>query len=307
MTEHSDTAIRDTVIRPTPAPALVSENFLTDNPALYERTFPDPGHRNAQFVHDIVARFGVPGPTLDTSSSEALQLLDVGAGTGRDAAHLAELGYAVAAVDISEQMVSYARSSYPGLDISVGDARTIRTNRSVDVVTCLGSTLLHLETTADLIAALRRFAACLRPGGLFVAEMRNGAFLLTERGQRELLDDEQVRTIQWEGVSYTSRTRLTVDLAAQLLRRRRRWTWPGCATPVEQHTAWRLLFPQELRHLLSNAGFDVVALFDAPGPLTEPPWHRDAALSHALDGDRLHLVARRHDPAAPQAGATANG
>lgn len=286
MTDHHLTAVV-----PRTDPAVFSENLLTDNPALYEQTFPDPEHRSARFVHDIVARFGGPAP------GAAPRLLDVGSGTGRDAAHLAGLGYAVTAIDISAQMVGYARSRHPSLDITVGDARTVRAPVPVDVLTCLGSTLLHLTATADLVAALHRFAACLRPGGLFVAEMRNGAFLLTDRGRRELLDDEPVRTIEWEGVPYTSRTRLSVDLAAQLLRRRRVWTWPGCAAPIEQHTAWRLLFPQELRHLLDAAGFEVVALFDSPGPLTELAWHRDAELSHTLDGDRLHVVARRRPPA----------
>jgi len=288
-------------------PVVATENLLTDNPALYERTFPDRDHRNARFAHDMVRRFGGPAVDVPTPDAPPPKLIDVGAGTGRDAARLAELGYAVTAIDISPQMVAYARSRYPGLNVEIGDARALHTPEPVEVVTCLGSTLLHLTTTADLVTALGRIAACLRPGGLLIAEMRNGAFLLTDRGRRELLDDETVRTIEWEGVRYTSRTRLSLDLAEQQLRRRRTWTWPGCAAPVEQHTAWRLLFPQELRHLLDTAGFDVVALFDAPGPLTEPPWSADAVLSHTLEGDRLHLVARRRESARDLAETVSNG
>lgn len=286
---------------PQPGPVVATENLLTDNPALYERTFPDADHRNARFAHDVVRRFGPPAVDVPTPGAPAPKLIDVGAGTGRDAARLAELGYDVVAVDVSPQMVAYARSRHPGLAVEVGDARTLRTPAPVDVVTCLGSTLLHLNSNADLVAGLARLAACLRPGGLLAAEMRSGAFLLTDRGRRELLDDETVRVVEWEGVRYTSRTRLWLDLPDQLLRRRRTWTWPGGAAPVQQHTAWRLLFPQELRLLLDTAGFDVVAMFDAPGPLADPPWPPDAGtdvvLSRALTGDRLHLVARRRDTA----------
>ncbi|WP_216910814.1 class I SAM-dependent methyltransferase [Nocardia noduli] len=272
---------------PTSAdPVLAGENLLTDNPALYERTFPDNGERNARFVHDLVTRFA------DTAT-DSRRLLDIGAGTGRDAARLADLGYAVSAVDISARMVAYARAKYPDLTVTVGDARDIVVAAPVDVVTCLGSTLLHLHDTADIVAALTRFAACLRPGGVLILEMRNGAFLLTDRGRRELLDHESVRTIAWEGVDYTSRTSLSIDLPAQLLRRRRVWTWDGCGTPVAQDTAWRLLFPRELRYLLDLSGFEVLALFDRPGPLTEPAWPGDGVLGDALDGDRLHVVARR--------------
>lgn len=278
-------------------PVVATENLLTDNPALYERAFPDHEHRNPRFVHDMVRRFGPPAISGPAPGSPPPRLLDIGAGTGRDAARLAELGYTVTAIDISPQMVAYARSRHPGLNIEVGDARTLNTPELAEVITCLGSTLLHLTATADLVAALGRAAACLRPGGLLVAEMRNGAFLLTDRGRRELLDQETVRTIDWEGVLYTSRTRLSVDLVEQVLRRCRSWSWPGCAAEVEQHTAWRLLFPQEVRYLFDTAGFDVVVLFDSPGPLTDPPWFTGATLSHALDGDRLHVVARRRTPA----------
>lgn len=273
---------------PTEGPVLATENLLTDNPALYERTFPDSGHRNARFVHDLVTEFGTP------PDSTAMRLLDVGSGTGRDAARLAELGYVVTAVDISPRMVAYARAKYPGIAFEVGDARRSGTREPMDVVTCLGSTLLHLHSSADVAAALTGFADCLRPGGLLVLEMRSGAFLLTDRGRRELLDEVSVREIEWEGVAYTSRTALSVDLSAQLLRRRREWTWVG-GEPVVQHTAWRLLFPEELRYLLHTSGFDVLAMFDEPGPLTEPAWPGDGTRSAALTGDRLHVIARRSE------------
>ncbi|MET8651032.1 class I SAM-dependent methyltransferase [Nocardia aurea] len=268
------------------SPVLTGENLLTDNPALYERTFPDNGERNARFVHDLVTRFA------DTAT-RSRRLLDIGAGTGRDAARLADLGYHVRAVDISARMVAYARARYPDLDVTVGDARDVEVAAPVDVVTCLGSTLLHLHDTGDIVAALTRFAACLRADGLLILEMRNGAFLLTDRGRRELLGGESVRAIEWEGVRYTSRTSLSIDLPRQLLRRRRVWTWGGCEEPIAQDTAWRLLFPRELRYLLGLSGFEVLALFDRPGPLTDPAWPGDGVLGDRLDGDRLHVVARR--------------
>ncbi|WP_254189352.1 class I SAM-dependent methyltransferase [Nocardia noduli] len=268
-------------------PMLISENLLTDNPALYEQTFPDTGERNARFVDDLVTRYA------DTEPIPGSRLLDVGAGTGRDAARLAEIGYRVTGIDISDRMVAYASAKYPGQDFRVGDARDVTVPEPVDVLTCLGSTLLHLHDTDDIRAALVSFFGCLREGGLLIMEMRNAAFLLTDRGRRELLDQESVRRIEWEGVGYTSRTSLSIDLPAQLLRRRRVWTWDGCPEPVSQDTAWRLLFPQELRHLLALSGFGVVALFDRPGPLTEPAWPGDGVLEDRLEDDRLHVVARR--------------
>ncbi|MEU4443659.1 class I SAM-dependent methyltransferase [Actinosynnema sp. NPDC050801] len=268
----------------------MSENLLTDNPGLYEQQFPDPDHVAARFAHDVVTRFGA-GRSEVGRLGAGRTLLDVGCGTGRDAGHLAGLGHEVVGLDSSERMVRHARAHHPAAEFVLGDMRTFDLGRRFDVITCLDSALLYCHTNADLDDFLRRCRDHLEPGGLLVAEMRNGAFFL---GNTELLDGVRSRTVVWEGVSYTSHTRLWIDHAAQLLRRRREWWWPG-AQPLVQRSAWRLLFPQELRYFLDHAGFDVLALFDSPGPRTDEPWVPDAELREDLFGDRLHLVARlRH-------------
>lgn len=253
-------------------------NLLTDNPELYEHQFPDPDHLAARFVHDLVTRF-----------DGGRHLLDIGSGTGRDAGHLARTGYRVVGLDSSERMVEHARAHHPEAEFVLGDMRTFALGRRFDVLTCLDSALLYNHTNADLDAFLTRCREHLAPGGLLVAEMRNGAFFL---GGTELLDGVRTRTVTWRDVPYTSHTELWIDHAGQLLRRRRTWEWPGRAEPLVQRSAWRLLFPQELRHLLDHAGFEVLALFDRPGPRTDEPWTPDADLTTPLSGDRLHVVAR---------------
>ncbi|UVS80458.1 trans-aconitate 2-methyltransferase [Actinokineospora sp. UTMC 2448] len=253
-------------------------NLLTDNPELYEHQFPDPDHLAARFVDDVVTRFG-----------GGRDLLDIGSGTGRDAGWLGAAGYRAHGIDAAATMVEHARARHPHVGFTVTDMRTFVLPRRFDVITCLDSAFLYCHTNADLGAFLGRCHAHLRPGGLLVAEMRNGAFFL---GNTELLDAETTRPVTWDGVAYTSTTRLWIDHAAQLLRRRRAWTWPGRADPLVQSSAWRLLFPQELRLHLDIAGFDVLALFDRPGPRTDPPWSPGCEFGDSLSGDRLHLVAR---------------
>lgn len=257
---------------------ILGTNFLTDNPALYEQRFPDPDSVAGRFVADLVNRFG-----------SGHELLDVGSGTGRDAGYLGGRGFVVTGLDVSVPMVEHAREKYPSAEFLVGDMRTFELDRVFDTVSCLDSALLYCHTNDELVAFLRRCHDHLRPGGLLVAEMRNGAFFL---GNTELLDGVSTRNLCWQGVEHRSRTRLWIDHAHQLLRRERIWDWPGCARPLEQYSAWRLLFPRELRYFLDRAGFEVLAMFDEPGPRTDRRWHPDAALSERLSGDRLHLVAR---------------
>lgn len=255
-----------------------SGNLLTDRPELYEAQFPDSERIAARWTENVLLRHGA-GP----------RVLDAGCGTGRDAAHLHRLGRQVTGIDLAESMLAHARIHHPGPDYLRADLRTFDLGRTVDAVVCLDSALLYCHTNEELTGFLTACRRHLSPGGLLVAEMRNGAFFL---GRTDLLDTPRTRTLTWRGVSYTSVTTLWLDRAAQLLRRRRVWHADDGSPPAEQHSAWRLLFPQELRHLLDAAGFEVRELHDGPGPRTAPPWRPGSpAPDGGADGDRLHLVA----------------
>ncbi|MEV0704347.1 class I SAM-dependent methyltransferase, partial [Saccharopolyspora sp. NPDC050389] len=95
-------------------PNIVSANFLTDNPAIYEQRFPDPEDLAARFVDDLVHRFGA-----------GRRLLDVGCGTGRDARYWTARGYRVTGLDCSPQMVEYAQEHCPEANFVVADMRSL--------------------------------------------------------------------------------------------------------------------------------------------------------------------------------------
>ncbi|MER5497012.1 MULTISPECIES: bifunctional 2-polyprenyl-6-hydroxyphenol methylase/3-demethylubiquinol 3-O-methyltransferase UbiG [unclassified Streptomyces] len=255
-------------------------NLLTDNPALYEARFPDPGRISGRWAEDCLRRYGAPGP----------RVLDIGCGTGRDAAHLHRAGRTVTGADLSAAMLAYAGDRHPGPAYVRADLHGFDLGaRAFDAVVCLDSALLYCHTNDQLDGFLASCRRALAPGGLLVAEMRNGAFFL---GRTELLDAPSVNGFTWRGTGYRSTTTLSVDRTAQLLRRVRVWSADDGSPPVEQRSAWRLLLPQELRHLLAVHGFEALALHDGPGPRTEPPWQEGDPPTETTDGDRLHLVAR---------------
>ncbi|MEV6651700.1 class I SAM-dependent methyltransferase [Streptomyces sp. NPDC051219] len=258
---------------------MSSANLLTDNPVLYEARFPDETRLAGRWAEDCLRRYAA-----------GLRVLDIGCGTGRDAAHLQRAGRTVVGADLSEAMLEYARVHHPGPEYFRADLRGFDlAEGSFDAVVCLDSALLYCHTNAELDGFLTSCRRSLAPGGLLVAEMRNGAFLL---GRTELLDSPSVNGFTWQGTAYRSTTTLHVDRAAQLLRRTRVWTADDGSPPVEQCSAWRLLFPQELRHVLAVHGFEVLALYDGPGPRTDPPWQEGDTPTASADADRLHLVAR---------------
>ncbi|MFJ8629354.1 class I SAM-dependent DNA methyltransferase [Streptomyces sp. NPDC093568] len=263
---------------------MTDGNLLTDHPALYEARFPDPGRLAGRWAEDCLRRHGA-GP----------RVLDMGCGTGRDAAHLHSAGRTVTGADLSEAMLAHARAHHPGpryvrADLHGFEPRELGGD-AFDAVVCLDSSLLYCHTNDQLDGFLVSCRRALAPGGLLVAEMRNGAYFL---GRTDLLDRPCDNTFTWRGTDYRSITTLTVDRTAGLLRRTRVWTSDDGSPPVTQHSAWRLLFPHELRHFLTAHGFEVLELHDGPGPRTEPPWHEGRLPGTATDADRLHLVARLH-------------
>ncbi|MFE1171367.1 class I SAM-dependent DNA methyltransferase [Streptomyces sp. NPDC058773] len=256
-----------------------SDNLLTDTPELYEARFPDAERLAARWAEDCLGRHRA-----------GHRVLDLGCGTGRDAAHLHRAGRTVVGADLSTAMLAHARRHHPGPDYVQADLRDFDLQEGpFDAVVCLDSALLYCHTNAELDGFLASCRRALTPGGLLVAEMRNGAFFL---GRTELLDAPAVHAFTWRGTVHTSTTTLYLDRTAQLLRRTRLWTTDDGAPPHEQRSAWRLLFPQELRYALTAHGFDVLELHDGPGPRTDPAWQEGDRPGASADGDRLHLVAR---------------
>ncbi|GAA3291720.1 hypothetical protein GCM10020295_09240 [Streptomyces cinereospinus] len=97
-------------------------NLLTDHPELYEARFPDPERLAGRWTEDCLRRYGA-GP----------RVLDLGCGTGRDAAHLHSAGRRVTGADLSRRCSRTPARTTP-------DPRT-------SVPTCTGSTWAGAPST----------------------------------------------------------------------------------------------------------------------------------------------------------------
>jgi SAM-dependent methyltransferase len=105
--------------------------------------------------------------------------VDLGCGHGVQAVPLARRGFSVVAIDSSALLLEELRRRAAGLPVTaVHDdllhmARHL--NGPVDVVTCMGDTLTHLESPADVRRLLEVAAECLAPSGLLVLSFRDYA------------------------------------------------------------------------------------------------------------------------------------
>jgi glycine/sarcosine N-methyltransferase len=112
--------------------------------------------------------------------AKARKVLDAACGTGMHAIALVQCGFSALGADISQGMVERARQNAASARVKVpfkqagfGSLAGALGEGSFDAVLCLGNSLPHLLSPAELEAALADFAACLRPGGLLLVQERN--------------------------------------------------------------------------------------------------------------------------------------
>jgi 2-polyprenyl-3-methyl-5-hydroxy-6-metoxy-1,4-benzoquinol methylase len=104
--------------------------------------------------------------------------LDIGAGTGRDAAALARRGFSVTAAEPTAEMSAHGRRLHAGLDIDWTDdalphlPQLSARGETYDLI-MLTAVWMHLDT-AERSAALPAVAALLAPGGRLAMTLRHG-------------------------------------------------------------------------------------------------------------------------------------
>lgn len=107
------------------------------------------------------------------------RLVDLACGTGTLALALAEKGYAVTGIELSEPMLEQARrkqatwdpqKKWP-LSWQAGDMRHFVVEEPVDAVLCHYDSLNHLSNESELRATFLQAAQALRPGGLFIFDL----------------------------------------------------------------------------------------------------------------------------------------
>jgi len=205
------------------------------------------------YVHE--ARF--VDSLIRDSGTERGRLLDVACGTGRHAAEFASLGWDVTGVDLSDDLLEYARVNAP-------DARFLRQDmRSLDVpgelfdaVTCLFDAIGYAVDEDGVLATLSAFARHLSPGGAVVIEFLHGPALRTSaaplRIRRFLLSstgDELVRVSQ----TRLDEARSVMEVEFELLELRADGTYERW---LESQTN-RYFALEEMQGLLDGAGLNL--------------------------------------------------
>ena len=109
--------------------------------------------------------------------------VDLGAGSGFQAIPLAEVGFTVTAIDISRDLLAELKKAAGKLPI-----RTIQDDllsfaehspANIEIIVCMGDTLTHLKSLAEVRDLIRRTYGALERGGLLVLGFRDLTVELT--------------------------------------------------------------------------------------------------------------------------------
>ena len=128
--------------------------------------------------YESLAFADIRSKVLHLIPTTAARVLDIGAGTGRDAAGFAAMGHRVMAVEPTDALRSRAAELHPSpsiewLDDSLPDLAQINSLGVAFDVVMLTAVWMHLDQ-AQRQRAKPRLAALLQPGGVMIMSLRYG-------------------------------------------------------------------------------------------------------------------------------------
>lgn len=203
-------------------------------------------------------------PFLDgfLSQREAYRVLDVACGTGHHAIALAERGYEVLGVDVSEGMIAKARANArAGASAASFEPAGFTELRDVvtdpyDAALCLGNSLPSLVTEAELRSALTGMGEELVSHGSLIVQNLNYDRVWPRRQRFMPLESHSDGDEEWLFFRFVDfhRETLTFNMVV-LFRRDGTWNYRAETTDL------RPIFRDDLARLLEDVGFASMQFF----------------------------------------------
>jgi len=233
----------------------------------YDLLYRDKDYRGeADYVHRLIQQH----------RPEAKTILNLGCGSGRHDLYLAENGYKVVGIDISEEMLTTARkaaNNSAATEYLLGDIRSFRSEQKFDAVIALFHVMSYQSTNEDLLAAFKTVQFHLKPDGLFLFDCWYGPGVLTDRPMVRVktLEDERLKVTRIANPVMTASSNL-VDVNYQIFIEDRE---SKRIEEISETHRMRYLFEPEVRELLAQAGFTITSSEEwlSSAPLDFSSWN----------------------------------
>jgi len=222
-------------------------NVFNEYARYYDLLYRDKDYRSeAGYVHALIQR-NRPG---------ARSILNLGCGSGRHDRYLADLGYNVTGVDISEEMLATARTAARGkntLEYHLGDIRSFRAGKKFDSVISLFHVMSYQISNKDLVDAFKTAHFHLEPDGAFIFDCWYGPGVLTDRPavRVKALEDDRLKVTRIAQPVMKANENV-VDVNYQIFIRDKE---NNTTEEISETHRMRYLFEPEVQELLAQAGF----------------------------------------------------
>ena len=216
--------------------------------ASYDRLTNDVDYRSwVDFAHAILEKEGM----------KVRSVADLACGTGSATRILAEIGYRVTAVDLSEDMLTEAMDKCSDLEnlptFVHQNLAQLSLPRAVDMAVCFLDSLDYILDPADCEAAIRRTYKALNPGGIFIFDVNTPEKLRAMDGQVFLDEDDDVYCV-WRG-EFDEDTNIC-SYGMDLFQRE----WEVWHRSFEEHREYAYSIEQ-LTGFLKKAGFTKIEVY----------------------------------------------
>lgn len=204
-------------------------------------------------------------------------LLEIGCGTGNLCWQLAGKFASVSAIDNDREMLTIACNKQPEFNQQIEfhhiDMRTLYSKlgpASYHTIVCLGNTLVHLASRAEIKSFLEQVKKCLLPGGKFILQIVNYDRIFQQQiTALPEIENDKIRFVRKyhfdpSTKKITFHTALTVKAESRT---------------IENEVLLYPLQKNELARLLEDAGFSDLHFY---GTFNSDRWHIDSPATIAV-------------------------
>jgi len=207
--------------------------------------------QECQFANNVIQEY-CPG---------AKRVLDIGCGTGEHAINMAQHGYDVTGIDISQDMIKLAEEKAKrvggSVDLRCTDIHGLNVDREFQAAYCLGYTFLYMITHSKAMSFLTAVNKALLPQGVFLVDFIDGWALIEGLRQDKFVYQHEGTTIfHFEQASLDKRRRVKHHDFYYLIDQH-----DGNVKAIFAEEDVRVLFDDEVHMLLSSCGFENIKSF----------------------------------------------
>lgn len=192
-------------------------------------------------------------------NAKAVQLLDVGCGTGNHAKLMARKGYNIHGIDLSEQMLEIAKSGQSDITFEQGDIRHFKLDRRFDVITSLFHVMSYQTSNEDVVSSFKAVHNHLNKDGLFIFDFWYGPAVMMDPPSVRVkkMENESLKVIRVaEPLIDYDQCIVSVQFDVNIFEKQL-----SQLDSLQETHPMRYFFKNELHYFASQCGFEVLDFY----------------------------------------------